>query len=119
MVDPSATLVSMGCRLLLPKPCRLVRHSVPPASSAAVIVLFAEVSFHFAGVVLPYTKRNLIAVLLTGSNWLSLTTRCFGLFKGPSESKPSTRLALRRFADFIQRESDTCSATVLFVCLQE
>lgn len=38
--------------------------------------------------------------------------------KGPSDGKPSTRRELRRFSDFVQREQDVITATVLIVALQ-
>lgn len=80
--------------------------------------MFCEMSFHFARAVLPKSKRNIASVLLTGSSWISLLTQALALVNGPADGKPSTRRALRRFSDFMQRESDICVSSVLFMCLQ-
>ena len=43
--------------------------------------------------------------------------QAFALFVGPGEGKPSTRLELRRFSDFLQRECDLCGAAVVIATL--
>jgi hypothetical protein len=55
---------------------------------------------------------------MTAWGWVTLLSEIFTLLKGPSESKLSTRRELRRFADFLRREVDVVTATVLVVLLQ-
>ena len=58
-----------------------------------------------------------MAILLTGGAWVSLVTQSFALIHGPAKSRSSTRLELRRFSDFLQRESDLSTCTVIISML--
>ena len=87
----------------------VLRGGVTAAYLAISLAYFAD------GLLL--SRRNGLAILLTGGAWVSLVTQTFALFQGPGEGKPSTRLELRRFSDFLQREGDLCTCTVIVIIL--
>ena len=84
----------------------------------AMIAIHVVVPLRFLGAYLPYSRRNAMTSLITGWAWLTGLTQGFAMLKGPSDGKPSLRKELRRFADFVQREGDMVTATVLVGCLQ-
>ena len=89
----------------------LLRGGVAAAYLAIALAYFADG--------LLFSRRNAMAILLTGGAWVSLVTQSFALIHGPPKSRSSTRLELRRFSDFLQRESDlsTCTAIITMLVL--
>lgn len=84
-------------------------------SLAAVVWIYVETMMQLSSAFLRPTKRNILSILLIGRSSLTLFIRALPLVLRPSLRD---RFGLRRFSDFVHRESDACVASVVFVCLQ-
>lgn len=94
-----------------------LRHLFLFVLRGGVTAAYLSISLAYFADGLLLSRRNGLAILLTGGVWVSLVTQTFALIQGPGEGKPSTRLELRRFSDFLQRESDLCTCTVIVTIL--